>query len=117
MTVIDPDSDVLTLVNVFEVGPDRCDELVELLVEATEQTMAGLDGFVSANIHRSDDGTKVVNYAQWASRGAFEAMLAHPGAQPHMDAAARIADGFTPMLTEAVHTTSRQGSVVGNGSA
>jgi heme-degrading monooxygenase HmoA len=31
-------------------------------------------GFVSANIHRSLDGKKVVNYAQWESKEAFEAM-------------------------------------------
>lgn len=30
---------------------------------------------------RSLDGTKVVNYAQWASREAFQAMLRHPQAE------------------------------------
>ena len=36
-------------------------------------------GFVSANIHVSTDGTRVVNYAQWESAEAFQAMLADPG--------------------------------------
>ncbi|PSQ96647.1 MAG: antibiotic biosynthesis monooxygenase [Bacteroidetes bacterium SW_9_63_38] len=78
MPTIGPDDDVFTLVNVFTVPEDRRQALVDVLVEATEQTMQHLPGFVSANIHVSHDGTRVVNYAQWASwglhsrRGLFE---------------------------------------------
>ena len=61
--------------------------------------MRRLPGFVSANIHRSLDGTKVANYAQWASRAAFEAMLGEPSAREHMAAAARLA-AFEPALYE-----------------
>ena len=62
-------------------------------------------GFVSANIHVSTDGTRVVNYAQWASAEAFSAMRADPTAQVHMRAAAELADGFDPHFytVESVH--------------
>ena len=46
-----------------------------------------------------DDGKKVVNYAQWASREAFEAMQRHPKAASHMKAAASLAT-FDPILCE-----------------
>ena len=90
---------VLTLINVFTVSKDDQQALVDLLVEATEQTMKNLPGFVSASIHKSYDGTKVVNYAQWRSREDFEAMQKHPKAMPHMAAAARLAK-FDPILCE-----------------
>jgi quinol monooxygenase YgiN len=65
----------LTLVNVFSVDPSNQDRFVQLLNEATEKTMRRQPGFVSANIHKSLDGTRVVNYAQWKTKGDFESML------------------------------------------
>lgn len=107
MTTIDPNRDLMTLINVFDVDPERCDELVEVLTDATVNTIAGLDGFVSANIHRSDDGTQVVNYAQWASREAFDAMRNHPDAQPHLRQCAAIANKFNPIIATVAHSTAR----------
>ncbi len=99
MTTIEKGSGVLTLINVFTVEPAKQQELVRLLIEATDKTMKRLPGFVSANIHRSLDGKKVVNYAQWESMAAFEAMRKDPGAAPHMQAAAALAQ-FEPILCE-----------------
>ena len=50
-----------------------------------------LPGFVSAHIHKSLDGVRVANYAQWRSREHFEAMLKNPDAIPHMQAIQRLA--------------------------
>jgi quinol monooxygenase YgiN len=99
MSTIEKGSSVLTLINVFTVEPDKQPELVALLIEATELTMKHLPGFVSANIHRSLDGKKVVNYAQWENKAAFEAMQKNPEAAPHMKAAAALAQ-FEPILCE-----------------
>lgn len=74
----------ITLVNVFKVKPKNQDKLVQALVEATENTMRTLDGFVSANIHKSLDGKRVVNYAQWRSKEDFDAMMRNPKALLHM---------------------------------
>lgn len=104
-TTIDPTQPVTTLINVFTVRPERQAELVALLGRATEEVMSGLPGFVSANIHASTDGVRVVNYAQWTSADAMRAMQANPEAQPHMAAAAAVAESFEPHLytVEAVH--------------
>jgi Antibiotic biosynthesis monooxygenase len=48
--------------------------LLELWQGATERVMRHLPGFVAAYVHRSLDGTKVVNYAQWKNQEAFTAM-------------------------------------------
>jgi quinol monooxygenase YgiN len=105
MTVIEK-RPLLTLINVFTVDPAHQNELVKLLTDATEQTMKHLPGFISANIHRSLDGGKVVNYAQWESQSAFEAMRANPAAIPHMKAAAALAK-FEPISCEVIEVIVR----------
>ncbi len=100
MTTISTQHDVVTLINVFTVAPEDQQRLLDLLVEATESVMNGLPGFVSANLHKSLDGTKVTNYAQWRSREDFEAMLQNPEAMMHIGEAARIAERFEPHLYE-----------------
>lgn len=97
VTTIDAAQDVVTLVNVFTVEPERADELLALLEEATEKVMRHRPGFVSANLHRGLDGRHVANYAQWASEADFAAMLADPAARQHMTAAAAMAE-FAPVL-------------------
>jgi heme-degrading monooxygenase HmoA len=93
---------LMTLINVFTVEPARQQELVDLLIDATENRMRDLPGFISANIHQSVDGTQVVNYAQWSSRDAFEAIGKDPEAAIHMKKAAEIAT-FNPIVCEVVH--------------
>lgn len=102
MTTITTERDLVTLVNVFAVERRDQQRLVDLLVEVTRTTMNRVPGFVSANIHKSLDGTRVVNYAQWSSREDFEAMLENAEAALHMREAARIAVEFEPHLYEVV---------------
>ena len=103
MVTIEKGHDILTLVNVFTVKPDNQKKLVDVLVEATETTMKRMPGFISASIHKSFDGTKVVNYAQWRRMEDFQAMTQDPSAKPHMEAAARLAQ-FDPILFEVDET-------------
>jgi quinol monooxygenase YgiN len=98
-TTIEKGAPVVTLINVFTVDPSKQDELVKVLENATEKVIKNLTGFVSANIHRSFDGRHVANYAQWESREALDAMLAHPAAQQHLRDAAALAQ-FEPNLYE-----------------
>jgi len=108
MSTIQRNAGLLTLVNVFTVAPENQQKLVDVLVDATEQTMKHMRGFVSANIHRSFDGTRVINYAQWRSREDFDAMLQDPEAKPHMTSAAALAT-FEPILCEVVEAIDRDG--------
>lgn len=98
MTTIATSNPVVTLINSFTVKPERRDELVRLLDEATEQVIKHLDGFVSANIHVALDGTHVANYAQWRDEAAFRAMLADPRAKEHLQRAAALVERFEPIL-------------------
>jgi quinol monooxygenase YgiN len=102
MTSISPRGSFVTLVNVFTVEPDKQQALVDLLTRATDETIQHLPGFVSANIHRSLDGVRVTNYAQWRSRDDFEAMLHNPAAAPHLKDAAALAISVDPHLYDVV---------------
>jgi quinol monooxygenase YgiN len=90
-SIIEQNSKIATLINVFTVEPRDQQRLVEILIEATKKVMSQQEGFISANIHKSIDGTKIVNYAQWKSREAFEKMLKNPRAIIHMNEALSIA--------------------------
>ena len=105
MTTIETHAAYATLINVFTVAPERASELAEVLDDATDKVMRHVPGFISANIHVSTDGTRVVNYAQWESAEAYQAMLADPAAREHMAPAAAVALDFDPHLytVESVH--------------
>ena len=100
MTTISKSSNTLTLINTFKVAPDKQQALIDLLDRATVNVMRKQPGFISANIHRSLDGTKVANYAQWRSKADLEAMQKNPEAGVHMKEAAALADSFEPILYE-----------------
>ena len=103
MTTISTGNKVVTLINVFTVEPENQQRLVDMLIEATEKTMKALPGFVSANIHKSLDGVRVANYAQWRKREDFEAMLKNPAATEHMKPIMAIAR-FDAHLYEVMET-------------
>jgi heme-degrading monooxygenase HmoA len=98
MTTIHEHAPLATLINVFTVAPERASELAEALRVATEETVRFVPGFVSANIHVSTDGTRVVNYAQWRSAEAYQAMFDDPGAREHIGRCAALATSFEPHL-------------------
>ena len=62
-----------------------------MLIEATQTTMSHAPGFVSASIHKSADGTRVANYAQWRRAEDFKTMLKNPQATKHMEPIRKIA--------------------------
>jgi heme-degrading monooxygenase HmoA len=94
-------ANLVTLINVFTVDPADQQELVERWKTATEEAMRHQPGFISASVHRSLDGTKVINYAQWESREAFTAMFQDPKASAEMARLAEIGRP-DPVLCEVV---------------
>lgn len=99
-TTLEPGAGHLTLINTFTVEPERADELLAVLSRATEETLRHLPGFISANLHVSEDRRRIANYAQWRSRADYDAMRQSPPAQVHMREAAAIALSFDPLFYE-----------------
>ena len=111
MPYITTDNHLVTLINVFIVEPANQPHLVDLLVEATDDVMKELPGFVSASIHASEDGTRVTNYTQWRNREDFEAMLKNPAAQEHMRSISEIAESDSHLyeVVEAIEVGTQEG--------
>ena len=72
MTTLSLDNKLVTVIIIFSVEPSQQDELITAIKEFLE-TVKTQPGFVSANLHKSTDGVKVANYAQWSSLEKFEA--------------------------------------------
>ena len=103
MPTISKDDQLLTLINVFTVDPVNQDELLELLIRATQSSVRHVRGFVSASLHRSLDGAKVAMYAQWRSIEDYQAMRSNPATSPYMEQALALAR-FEPGMYEVVET-------------
>lgn len=73
MPAIAKNNDVLTVIIIFAVEPERQQELVDTIVDFLETTVKHQPGFVSSSLHKSLDGVRVMNYAQWKSREDYEA--------------------------------------------
>lgn len=108
MATITPERKLVTLINIFTVQPEKQQELISILNKAGDEVMIHLPGFISATIHRSLDGTRVTNYAQWESMEDFQRMLKNPTAAPHLEAARRLAEKIEPGLYDVVHSNERR---------
>jgi heme-degrading monooxygenase HmoA len=75
MVNIAKDNKVFTVIVNFSVEPSKQQKLVEDIVDNLETVVKKYSGFVSSSIHKSLDGTRVVNYVQWETREDFEAYL------------------------------------------
>ncbi len=80
MATIQPNLGIVTQINVFTVQEGGQDALIDYLKKAAE-VASEVDGWISASLHRSFDGTRVVNYAQSrdadAARRVFEHLSQH----------------------------------------
>ena len=61
-----------TQITTVKVPPDNQAEVLELMKERA-RFMASQPGFVSVSLHRSEDGSHVVNYVQWRNREQLNA--------------------------------------------
>lgn len=56
-------------------------------------------------MHKSHDGTRLVNYAQWRSREDFEAIMTRDEVQPPIQQAADVAESYDPIFCDLVDST------------
>jgi heme-degrading monooxygenase HmoA len=66
--------DVVRLINVFETTPERQQALIDQWGHFTEAVRNEL-GYIGTALHKSTDGTRVINYAHWRSQASFDAFL------------------------------------------
>jgi Antibiotic biosynthesis monooxygenase len=75
MPVIKSNTGIVTQINVFTVPEGGQEALIDFLAESA-RFASTTPGWISASIHRSFDGTRVVNYAQSESAEAAQRVFA-----------------------------------------
>jgi antibiotic biosynthesis monooxygenase (ABM) superfamily enzyme len=63
MPIIAKNNDVITVIVIFAVEPERQQELIDNIVEFLGTVVKQQPGFISSSIHKSIDGVRVMNYA------------------------------------------------------
>jgi heme-degrading monooxygenase HmoA len=74
MPEIVADARFATFINTFRCEPHNQAEVVAINVDIVDQVASRFPGFISASVHRSTDGTRVINYLQWESAEHLAAM-------------------------------------------
>ncbi len=69
-------SGLATLINVFHTAPEHQQQMIAVWRDVG-QGFERLPGFVAAALHRSTDGTRVINYAQWQSAADWQNSVTH----------------------------------------
>jgi quinol monooxygenase YgiN len=100
-TVIRVGDDPVALINVFDVGAANQEALIDLLTEGAKKVMRHRPGFVSLSVLASNDGSRVVNLAQWRSYEDVKATLADAEVQAYSRRAAALAQA-TPHVYSVV---------------
>lgn len=100
MPTIKLDNDIITQINVFTVPPGKQDALIAYLAEAARAARE-VEGWLSASLHRSLDGTRVVNYAQSANQVAAKRVFDHLTAKGLIDGNKRFGEAHPGLYTVA----------------
>jgi len=71
LEVAEPSS-VIAMINVLSTDPSRRDQLMDVWQRGAERFWEKMPGAVAAALHRSEDGMRLINYAQWTSGEAWQ---------------------------------------------
>ena len=101
MPQIAANNGVVTQITTVSVPPENQDEALRLMQERA-RFMAKQPGFVSISLHRSTDGSQIVNYVQWKNRQQLEAAHHSPEFRDAWPEFSKLIDDAEPALYEVV---------------
>ena len=93
---------VVTQITTVKVPSDNQSEVLELMKERA-RFMATQPGCVSVTLHRSRDGSHVVNYVQWKDEEGLHAAHHSPEFRKKWPQFGKITEEIEPCLYEVVH--------------
>lgn len=102
-TIISKDANLVTVINKFSVEPENHKRLLQLL-DDLRIVVEKQPGFISANVHSSIEGTRIVSYAQWNTKEDYQAVYTNSDANPILDEIKKISK-FSWNLYEVVYTS------------
>ena len=93
---------LVTQITTVKMLPGTQDEVLRLMTERA-RFMATQPGFVSVSLHRSDDGSHVVNYVQWRNRDQLTAAHQSPEFRKIWPRFGELVNEVEPCLYDVVH--------------
>jgi heme-degrading monooxygenase HmoA len=99
--------DVVTLINVFDTTSEHQQTLIDLWIRFSE-AVKDEPGFMGAALHKSKDGTRVINYAHWRSEADFQNFVRRHGAE--FAQFSKYASRVDPHTYDVVYLYERPGS-------
>ena len=102
-TKISKEENLVTVINKFSVEPENHKKLLQLL-DDLRIVVEKQPGFISANVHRSFEGTRIVSYAQWNTKENYQAVYTNSNAIPILDEIKKISK-FSWNLYNVVYTS------------
>jgi quinol monooxygenase YgiN len=102
MPEISKGNDVVTQITNVKVDPDNQSEILKLMTERAH-FMATQPGFVSVSLHRSTDGSHIVNYIQWKDRKQLEAAHHAPEFRKKWPRFGELVDEVEPCLYQVAY--------------
>jgi heme-degrading monooxygenase HmoA len=102
MSEIRPNNGICTQITTVKLSPDNQDEVLKLMKERA-RFMATQPGFVSVNLHRSTDGSHVVNYVQWTNADRLAAAHHSPEFRKKWPRFGELVKEADPCLYDVVH--------------
>lgn len=93
---------IVTQITTVKVPPDNQTEVLDLMAERA-RFMATQPGFVSVSLHRSEDGSHIVNYVQWNNRKQLEAAHHSPEFRKKWPRFGDLIQDVEPCLYSVVH--------------
>jgi len=102
MSEIRPNNGICTQITTVKLSPDNQDEVLKLMKERA-RFMATQPGFVSVNLHRSKDGSHVVNYVQWTSADKLATAHHSPEFRKKWPRFGELVKEADPCLYDVVH--------------
>ena len=109
--LISREGHLVTLINVFETKPEQQQALIDAWLRFVESVKEET-GLIGTALHRSTDGIRIVNYAQWRSEEDYSRFLQkyreqmEAGLISQQEAVERV----DPHLYEVVYLFERTGS-------
>jgi heme-degrading monooxygenase HmoA len=102
MSEIAQSNGICTQITTVKLPAGNQDEVLNLMKERA-RFMATQSGFISVNLHRSKDGSHVVNYVQWTSADKLAAAHHSPEFRKKWPHFGELAREIEPCLYEVVH--------------
>jgi heme-degrading monooxygenase HmoA len=93
---------ICTQITTVKLSPENQDEILKLMVERS-RFMATQPGFVSVNLHRSKDGSHVVNYVQWTNPDKLAAAHHSPEFRKKWPRFGQLVQEIEPCLYDVIH--------------